>query len=106
MKWLDHWAEAAGFFLLIIGVILSFFLNIAMSFITVFLCGIIIGRLYCMKRDRRHASFYVVSIGFIIGYLIGSLFKGYSQMVLFFILLFFIFGWWAGNKITINRLWK
>jgi hypothetical protein len=106
IKWLDHWAEGMGFILLLIGLIFSAFMNLVMSFISILLCGMIIGRLYYIKRHRRSASFYVVVIGFLLGYMIGCVSKGYRPMELIVIMILFFIGTKLGVVFTRNKTWK
>jgi 4-hydroxybenzoate polyprenyltransferase len=106
IKWLDHWAEGFGFILLLLGLILSAFVNLVMSFISILLCGMIVGRLYYIKRHRRHASFYMVVIGFFLGYMIGSFIKGYSPIELIFIVIFFFVGTSLGTRFSRAGFWK
>ena len=106
VKWLDNWAEISGFILLIIGLIVTFLVNVAMTVIIVFICGIIIGRLYCLKRTRKSGSFHVVTIGFLIGYLLGAGIHHQSLGLLFFVIVFYILGYWVGYGITIRRYVK
>lgn len=100
---IDNWAEISALGLLVIGLIISLLVDSAVvSYAVIFLCGGIIGRLYCMRKNRLHAPFYIIVIGFLLGYIIGAYINKRGYVIV--ILIFFAFGLYFGNLAVKKKL--
>jgi hypothetical protein len=89
--WLDHWAEVYAFFLLLVGFSIALIGDSAVvNYIVILLCGIVVGRYHAMRRARLGAPFYVVVIGFLVGFLIGASLMHRRGDPIVLIIIFFI----------------
>jgi len=105
MKMMDAWGELSGFILLLVGLVLSLVIDAAVvSYAIILFSGIIIGRLYRMKIHKQSIVFYVVTIGFLLGYLLGAIINQRGNILV--IILFFAIGCWYGNYIMKKKLCK
>lgn len=83
----ESWAEIFFFVLLIIG----FFLSLAapsavLSYLMIIACGMMGGRIWYEQRHNFKFPFFLIIIGFLIGYLIGTRYANWIVLVLFFAL--------------------
>ena len=84
MKEIDYkfgWPEIVGFVLLLIGLMIS--LSIGSSFLTyisAFLFGLIFGRIWYQQRKDRKVPYFIITAGFIIGYIVGTY---YGTVIIF-----------------------
>jgi len=98
MKWLDFWGEFWTGVFLFAGLILSLVIDAAIvNYIIIFLCGIIIGRQYHIRKHKMGFTFFLISFGFLLGYMVGAIIndRGYALVVL----ILFIIGCWTGDYI-------
>ena len=83
-----NWVEYLFIALLIVGFILALKVGSAvMTYIIISLCGLMSGRIFYRIRKNPQFPFYVIIIGFLLGYLLGSY---YGNKKIIFIL-FFVF---------------
>ena len=81
------WAEIVAFILLVIGFIMASTSGSAfLTYITIFLCGMILGRFWFQRKKDIKIPYFIVIVGFLLGYILGT----YYGNKLITILLFFI----------------
>ena len=82
-----NWVEILAFFLLIIGFFLSLSAPSAfLSYIIVFLCGMIAGRLWYQQRKNLKFSWLMIIMGFLFGYVLGTYYGNRKIVVIMFLL--------------------
>lgn len=82
-----NWAEIFFFILMVIGIIIAVSAPSAViSYIVIFLSGMFAGRILYFRKKKLKSAYYIIIIGFLIGYLLGT-YYGSRQVV---IVLFFI----------------
>lgn len=81
-----NWVEYVFLLLLIIGFILALNVGSAvMAYGIIFICGFISGRLvYKLKRNIT-LPFYIIILGFLLGYVLGSYYGNKKLIVAFFL---------------------
>ena len=81
------WAEFFFFVLMVIGVIIALSAPSAViSYVVIFLSGIMAGRVLYFRKTKLKAGYYIIIIGFLIGYLLGTIYGSRKIIiVLFFI---------------------
>ena len=81
-----NWVEYLFLFLMFVGLILALNIGSAvMSYIIIFLCGLMSGRvLYKLKKNITF-PFYIIILGFLLGYLIGSYYGNKQIIILLFV---------------------
>ena len=88
-----------------VGLIISILLDAAVvSYFIIFFCGIIVGRMYSIKKSQHSVLFYVITFMFLIGYLIGALIRDRGNPLI--ILLLFSVGCYWGNYLRKNKIIK
>ncbi|MBD3313375.1 hypothetical protein GF345_02950 [Candidatus Woesearchaeota archaeon] len=93
---LDKWVELFFFTLLIIGFIISLSIGSAFfSYIVIFLFGLMSGRLLQLRKNM--VPFYLIVLGLLIGYLLGSRYGNWKIIVFVFIIGTSI-SWYAHEK--------
>jgi len=83
------WAEFFFFVLMIMGFIVSLWassFSVVISYIVVFLSGMIGGRLLYERRKNLPFPYYIIIIGFLIGYVIGAYYGSRKVIIILFIL--------------------
>jgi len=81
------WAEFLFFVLMIIGFIIALTAPSAViSYIVVFLSGMIGGRLLYHRKKRLTIPYYIILFGFIIGYVIGTYYGSRQVVIVLFVL--------------------
>lgn len=82
----EYWAEFFSFVLLAIGFIVALVAESALiSYIVLFLCGMMAGRLMSERYKKIKFPYYLVVIGFLIGYILGSRFGNKLVLLILFI---------------------
>ena len=82
----NHWPEIVGFFFLILGMVLALAAPTeSASYIIVFIVGVLGGRLWWHERDTFKTSWFIILLGFLIGYIIGGWYTNRNFIVVFFI---------------------
>ena len=102
----EYWPEIFFFILLVIGFVLSIMLGYSapsavISYITILLCGIMAGRLIFEREHKMKFPYFLIIIGFLIGYLIGAMYGDKRVMIILFII-----GGFLGFYLTKNKIWK
>ena len=83
------WAEFFFFVLMIVGFIIALWatsFSAVISYIVVFLSGMIGGRLLYERKKKLSFPYYIILIGFLIGFLIGTLYGSRKIIVILFVL--------------------
>ena len=94
------WAEFFFFVLMIIGFIVALWatsFSAVISYIVVFLSGMIGGRLLYDRKKKLAFPYYIIIIGFIIGYVIGT-YYGSRKVVIILFVLGILFSYHLHNK--------
>ncbi|PIN73592.1 hypothetical protein COV20_05200 [Candidatus Woesearchaeota archaeon CG10_big_fil_rev_8_21_14_0_10_45_16] len=88
IKWEDQWPEVFTFFLLVLGFLISVFVrSAAFSYITIFFAGAVAARGFYMRRYKEPIlPFILLIIGFLIGYLAGSIWANRFLALLLFLI--------------------
>ena len=95
-----NWAEFFFFIVMVIGFIVSIWatsFSAIISYIVVFLSGMIGGRLLYYRKQKLVFPYYIIIIGFLIGYLIGT-YYGSRQVVVILFILGVLFSYHLHNK--------
>ena len=73
VNFFENWVEFFFFVLLVIGFMLSLLAPSAfLSYIIIFIFGGMAGRVIYGRKGKLHFPFYLIIIGFLIGYIIGA----------------------------------
>ena len=94
------WAEFFFFVLMIIGFIVALWatsFSAVISYIVVFLSGMIGGRLLYDRKKKLTFPYYIIIIGFIMGYVIGT-YYGSRKVVIILFVLGILFSYHLHNK--------
>ena len=87
MAFYKDWVEMIAFILLLIGFIFASTAGSAfLTYITIFFCGMIVGRFWFERKKDIKIPYFILIVGFLLGYTIGT----YYGNKLITILLFFI----------------
>ncbi len=77
----EWWAEILAFFFFILGFIISAIAKSAfVSYLLIFFSGLISGRMWYVNRKNLKFPLFLVTIGFLIGFMVGS-FYGDSRII-------------------------
>ena len=84
----ESWAEVFFVVLLIIGLLVSLLLNsAALSYIVIFLCGILAGRYFYLRRIAQPIfPFIIILIGFLLGFLLGAIHASKLVIIVLFLI--------------------
>ena len=83
------WVEFFFFVLMVMGLILSIWASsysAFISYIVVFLSGIIGGRILYERKGKLTLPYYIIILGFLIGYLIGTYYGSRKVVIVLFVL--------------------
>ena len=81
------WVELFFFVLVIIGFLFSVLTrNPVLSYALIFVAGMIGGRLMYERKNKFQLPYYLMIIGFLIGYLLGAFYGNRNVMIILFIL--------------------
>ncbi|MCH8003494.1 MAG: hypothetical protein IH934_02585 [Nanoarchaeota archaeon] len=83
------WAEFFFFVVMIIGFIVALWatsFSAVISYIVVFLSGMIGGRLLYERKKKLTIPYYIIIIGFMIGFLIGTIYGSRKVVIILFVL--------------------
>ncbi len=85
-----HWVEIVTLTFVIFGIIVAFLSPSAfISYIVIFLSGMIAGRLLWERRNNTRGTYVAIILGFLAGFMLGSLNNYGNQIV---IVVLFILG--------------
>jgi len=83
----ESWAELFFFILLVVGFLLSLAAPSAvLSYLMIFACGMMGGRIWYEQKDNFKAPFFLIIIGFLIGYLIGTRYANWIMLAVLFVI--------------------
>lgn len=81
-----NWMEFFFFALMIIGVIIALTAPSAViSYIIIFLSGMFAGRLIYEKKNKIQFPYFMIIVGFVIGYLIGVYYGSRGVAIVLFV---------------------
>ena len=83
------WAELFFFAVMIMGFIVSLWatsFSAVISYIVIFLSGMIGGKLLYERRKKLTFPYYIIIIGFLIGYVIGTYYGSRKIVIILFVL--------------------
>lgn len=76
-----HWAEYFTILLMIIGFLIAITLDsMWLNYVVIFLAGMMTGRLLYARKRMTKFTHYLIVVGFLVGYLIGS--YSYSRKII------------------------
>jgi hypothetical protein len=82
-----NWAEFFFFVLLVIGFLFSLLTPSAvLSYGLIFAAGMMGGRLLYERKNKLGFPYYLMLIGFLIGYLLGAFYGNRNIMILLFVI--------------------
>ncbi len=84
-----NWAEFFFFVVMVIGLIIALWatsFSAVISYIVVFLSGMIGGRLLYDRRKKLTFPYYIIIMGFLIGYVIGTYYGSRKVVIILFVL--------------------
>lgn len=84
-----NWVEIFFFIVMVIGLIVSLWatsFSAVISYIVVFLSGMIGGRLLYGRKHKLTFPYYIIIIGFLIGYVIGTYYGSRKVVIILFVL--------------------
>ena len=82
------WAELFFFAVMIMGFIVSLWatsFSAVISYIVIFLSGMIGGKLLYERRKKLTFPYYIIIIGFLIGYVIGTYYGSRKIVIILFV---------------------
>ena len=84
-----NWAEFFFFIVMVIGLIVGLWttsFSAVISYIVIFLSGMIGGRLLYDRKGKLTFPYYIIIIGFLIGYVLGTYYGSKWIVVILFVL--------------------
>jgi len=98
VNFFENWVEFFFFVLLVIGFMLSILAPSAfLSYIMIFACGGMAGRLMYERKKKLQFPYYLIIVGFLIGYIIGA-YYGNKVVILTLFLLGGILSYYLHDK--------
>ena len=68
-----NWVELLFFAIMVIGILISLLApSAAISYIIMFLSGMLAGRIVYQRKGRMNLHYFIIIFGFVIGYLLGA----------------------------------
>jgi len=99
------WPEFFFFVLMVIGVIVSLAAPSAIiSYFIIFVSGMMAGRILYFRKHNLHYAYFLIIVGFLIGYVIGSYYGSRKIVVLLFVIGGFLSYYLYKNKILKDTL--
>jgi len=101
IAWHEDWVEALSLLFLVIGFVISILLRSAiLSYVSVILSGLVAGRFFYSRRHHQPIlPVILITIGFLLGYIIGAVWVSR-----FWILVFFIFFFWLSYQLHVRKI--
>jgi len=94
----DNWAEYVALILLVVGFFLALSTGSAVvSYAVIFFCGIFAARLSYTIRSQLGFPYFIILIGFLIGYIFGSQY-GNKKIIISFFMIGYIVGYYIHSK--------
>ena len=92
------WAEVVFFIILVIGFVIALVSPSAViSYIVIFVCGLFAGRVLYERKNRGVFPYFLIIIGFLIGYLLGA-FRGEREVMAVLFILGTLIGYYVYDK--------
>ena len=99
-----NWAEFFFFILLVIGFLVALLSPSAViSYMTIFICGMIAGRMLYERKSKGLFPYYLIIIGFFIGFMLGA-YHGDREVMLVLFVLGALISYFVYNKGIIRDL--
>ncbi len=93
-----NWAEVFFFILLVLGFLIALAAPSAViSYIVIFISGLIAGRLMYDRKDKGVFPYFLIIIGFFIGYLLGA-YRGEREVMSVLFILGALIGYYIYDK--------
>ena len=93
-----NWAEIFFFILLIIGFLIALMAPSAVvSYIVIFVCGMICGRMIYERKDKGIFPYFIIILGFFVGYLLGA-YRGEREIMSVLFILGALISWYVYDK--------
>jgi uncharacterized membrane protein YeaQ/YmgE (transglycosylase-associated protein family) len=93
-----NWAEVFFFSLLVLGFLIALAAPSAViSYIVIFISGLIAGRLMYDRKDKGVFPYFLIIIGFFIGYLLGA-YRGEREVMSVLFVLGALISYYAYDK--------
>ena len=85
MVFSKDWVEMIAFILLIMGFIMASTSGSAfLTYVTIFFCGMIIGRFWFQRKKDIKIPYFIVIVGFLLGYILGTYYGNKGITILLF----------------------
>ncbi|MBN1386705.1 hypothetical protein JW968_07105 [Candidatus Woesearchaeota archaeon] len=98
LEYYMDWAEIFFFILLVIGFVLSLSTGSAfVSYVIIILTGLLSGRILHDRKHKGKFPYYLIIIGFLLGYLIGNFYAN-TKVLMFLFIVVNIFSYWLHEK--------
>ena len=84
-----NWAEFFFFVIMVLGLIVALWatsFSAVISYIVVFLSGMIGGRVLYERKKKLTFPYYIILAGFLIGYVIGTYYGSRKVVIILFVL--------------------
>ncbi|MBW2980107.1 hypothetical protein KY360_01670 [Candidatus Woesearchaeota archaeon] len=99
-----NWAEVFFFILLVLGFLVALATPSAvMSYIVIFICGLIAGRLIYDRKNKGLFPYFIIIIGFLIGYLLGA-YRGEREVMSVLFVIGALIGYYVYDKGVLRDL--
>ena len=86
-EFFKNWAEFFFFVLMVIGIIIASFAHSAViSYIVIFLSGMFAGRIIYFRKKKLKAAYYIIIIGYLIGFLLAVKYGSREFIVILFVI--------------------
>ncbi|MFP4403558.1 MAG: hypothetical protein ACLFPJ_04365, partial [Candidatus Woesearchaeota archaeon] len=87
----NDWVEIFSIYLILLGLIISLIIDSAIvAYIIILTCGFIIGKYYLTKKILRNFTFFLLVLGFYIGFILGVYFLNNRGSIIFITISFLI----------------
>lgn len=96
----ENWPEYLAFALLIVGFIVAWWSGSAfLNYLIMFMSGILFGRMWWQKQDEMKFPLFLITTGYIIGFLLGSFYGNKSVIFGSFVIGFILSQQLHKNKV-------
>ena len=103
-RYFEHWAEFLFLCILVIGFLLSLAAPSAvLSYLMIFACGMMSGRLFYERKNKLIFPYFLIVVGFIIGYIIGA-YYGNKMVILTLYIIGSYFSYFLHDKGIIHDI--
>ena len=90
VKWEEQWGENFSLVFIVLGFMVSVLLRSSiLSYFSIFLAGLLAGRMFYIKHVKEPIlPFFLMIIGFLLGYLLGAIWVSRFLALILFIVAF------------------